>query len=117
MNKSIKNKTTAGPSSSPLSQRPMLAPCNIEDALCDIIVGDYMRDMAKCEEKYQAKYDLRHRCGLDTPLDDLRLSEEMDLEYKKIIKNRNYLWYLVKSKQYELVEKNFRYKFPRGLFK
>nr|WPV63213.1 MAG: polyprotein [Jingmen bat iflavirus 1] len=105
MNKSIRNKTTAGPSSSSFSQRPMLAPCNIEDALCDIIVGDYMRDLAKCEEKYQAKYDLRHRCGLDTPLDDLRLSEEMDLEYKKIIKNRNYLWYLVKSKQYELVEK------------
>nr|UUW33713.1 polyprotein [Iflavirus sp.] len=105
MNKSIKNKTTANPSTSSLSQRPMLIPTNIEDALCDIIVGDYMRDMAKMEEKYRAKYDLRHRCGLDSAIDDLRLSEEMDLAYKKIIKDRNYLWYLVKSGQYELAEK------------
>lgn len=76
----------------------------IESAYIDVI-GDYVvRELQRIENDFQKRFEIRHRAGFDSALDDIRLCEEEDVERKKITKRRNWLWYLMKTKQYATLD-------------
>lgn len=72
----------------------------------DAVVAGYFSDMisawfdraaSNLRREYDYKYDVRHAYGLDTPLHDEQLEEEWRFKYNKLVKQRNWLWYKMKS--------------------
>nr|QHI42120.1 polyprotein [Rondonia iflavirus 1] len=73
---------------------------SLENAFGDVIAQDYEREYQKIQSEYDFKYRHRHQFGLNSTLDDLQLAEEENNKIRKLVKRRNWQWYLLKSKQF-----------------
>nr|WPV63218.1 MAG: polyprotein [Jingmen bat iflavirus 4] len=72
---------------------------SLENVFGDIISQDYENDLARIKSEFDFKYHHRHQFGLNSELDDLQLAEEENVKIKALVKQRNWRWYLLKSKQ------------------
>lgn len=77
---------------------------NIESTYVDVIGAYVARELQAIENEYQKRFEHRHKCGFNTVLDDVRLCEEEEAARKKITKRRNWLWYLMKTKQFATLD-------------
>lgn len=72
----------------------------LDSCFSDLIDSYYDSMTTDLRTKYDYKYKIRHQFGIDRAEDDLALENEWKFEYTKLHKQRGYLRYLLRSRQY-----------------
>ncbi|QQL13637.1 polyprotein [Antheraea mylitta iflavirus] len=72
----------------------------LDSVFSDLIVAEFESKTNKLRIEYDGKYEHRHMFGLSSTLDDDRLEDEWRFKYNKLIKHRNWLWFMCKNCKY-----------------
>lgn len=79
----------------------------LDSIFTDLIAAEFNSKEEKLRIEYDGKYDHRHAFGLGSSLDDVRLEDEWRFRYNKIVKHRNWLWYMCKQCNYVELDEYF----------
>lgn len=77
---------------------------DIDSQYVDVIGDEVALALQRIENEFQQRFHHRHECGFNSALDDIRLADEECRARDKIRKRRNWLWYLMKTKQYATLD-------------
>ncbi|AHI87751.1 polyprotein [Antheraea pernyi iflavirus] len=79
----------------------------LDSVFSDLIAAEFDSKSNKLRIEYDGRYEHRHAFGLSSQLDDDRLEDEWRFQFNKIVKQRNWLWYMCKNCKYVELDEYF----------